>query len=160
MTHALESDAPTTLMVASAGPDSPTTRSEAPTIILSGMCDVKQSDVGCDGVLHPQARCSTKTSSPDQVHANHTGQTTAPGAFFLYKLCVGADMSHGFFHDKVIKIHSSLLRKNDTHNLIDDDPACDYFFYDHDDHSSNDKTNGVNFGDNTRQQHDMRDSNA
>ena len=127
MTHALESDAPTTLMVASAGPDSPTTRSEAPSIILSGMCDVKQSDVSCDGVLQPQPRLCAQPQGPHQIHANRIGCTTASDASFFYKLNVGADMSHGFFHDKVIKIQSSLLRKNDTHNLIDDDPACEYF---------------------------------
>ena len=69
-------------------------------------------------------------------------------------------MSHGFLHDKVFNNHSSLLHKNDTHNQIDDDSACEYFCYDHDDQSSNDKSNGVNYGDNDRQQHDKRDNNA
>ena len=147
-------------MVASAGPDSPTTRSEAPSIILSGMCDVKQSDVCCDGLLQPQPRSCAQPQAPDPIHANHVGRTTPPDALFFYKLRVGTEMSHGFLHDKVFNNQSSQHRKNDTHNQIDDDPACEYFCYDHDDHSSNDKTNGVNFGDNTRQQHDMRDSNA
>ena len=160
MTHAHESDALTSLMVASAGHDSPTASSEASRIILSGMCDVKQSDVSCDGLLQPQARVCAQPQGPDQDHTKHIGQTTASNALFFYQLAVGADMSHGFFHDKVLNIQSSQHRKNDTHNQIDDDPACEYFCYDHDDHSSNDKTNGVNFGDNTRQQHDMRDSNA
>ena len=128
------------------------------------MCDVKMSDVGFDGVLQPQARVCAQPQGPDQDHTKHIGQTTASNALFFYQLAVGADMSHGFFHDKVINIQSTLLRKIDTLNQINDDPACEYFFYDHDDPSSNDKTNGisfgVNFGNNTRQQHDMRDSNA
>ena len=91
---------------------------------------------------------------------NHVGQTMASNAFFFYQLAVGADMSHGFFHDKVINIQSSLLRKIDTLSKIDDDPGCEYLYYDHYDHSSNDKINDVSFGDNDRQQRDKRDANA
>ena len=107
MTHAHESDALTSLMVASAGHDSPTASSEASIIILSGMCDVKQSDVSCDGLLQPQARVCAQPQGPDRDHTKHIGQTTASNALFFYQLAVGADMSHGFFHDKVLNIHST-----------------------------------------------------
>ena len=33
----------------------------------------------------------------------------------------------GFFHDKVIHNHSTLIRKVDTSNLINDDPGYEYF---------------------------------
>ena len=142
MTHAHESDALTSLMVASAGHDSPTASSEASRIILSGMCDVKQSDVSCDGLLQPQARVCAQPQGPDQDHTKHIGQTTASNALFFYQLAVGADMSHGFFHDKVLNIHSTLLRKIDTLNLIDDDSGYEYLCHGHCDPSSNDKKNG------------------